>query len=65
MYTIEEACRLLKIPLKKPRVAVQGFGNVGHIAAQMLFDKRASSIIAVSDPTAASQHAVASIHTKL
>lgn len=48
MYTIEEACRLLKIPLKEARVAVQGFGNVGHIAAQMLFDKGAR-IIAASD----------------
>jgi glutamate dehydrogenase/leucine dehydrogenase len=48
MYTVEEACRWLKIPLKDARVAVQGFGNVGHIAAQMLFDKGAR-IIAVSD----------------
>jgi glutamate dehydrogenase (NAD(P)+) len=48
MYTIEEACRSLKIPLKEARVAVQGFGNVGHIAAQMLFDKGAR-IIAASD----------------
>ena len=48
MYTIEEACRFLKRPLKDIRVAVQGFGNVGHIAAQMLFDKGAR-IIAVSD----------------
>jgi glutamate dehydrogenase (NAD(P)+) len=48
MYTIEEACRLLKIPLKGARVAVEGFGNVGHIAAQMLFDKGAC-ITAISD----------------
>jgi glutamate dehydrogenase (NAD(P)+) len=48
MYTIEEACRFLKQPLKDCRVAVQGFGNVGHIAAQMLFDKGAK-IIAVTD----------------
>ena len=48
MYTVEEACRFLKIPLKDARVAVQGFGNVGHIAAQMLFDKGAR-ITAVSD----------------
>jgi len=50
MYTVEEACRLLKLPLKDLRVVVQGFGNVGHIAAQMLFDKGAR-IIAVSDST--------------
>jgi glutamate dehydrogenase (NAD(P)+) len=48
MYTVEEACRLLGLPLKDLRVAVQGFGNVGHIAAQMLFGKGAR-IIAVSD----------------
>jgi glutamate dehydrogenase/leucine dehydrogenase len=48
MYAVEEACRHLKIPLKGARVAVQGFGNVGHIAAQMLFDKGAR-ITAISD----------------
>ena len=48
MYTVEEACRILNLPLKNLRVAVQGFGNVGHIAAQMLFHKGAT-IIAVSD----------------
>jgi glutamate dehydrogenase (NAD(P)+) len=48
MYATEEACRFLNLPLKQARVAVQGFGNVGHIAAQMLFDKGAR-IIAVSD----------------
>jgi glutamate dehydrogenase (NAD(P)+) len=46
-YTIEEACRSLKIPLKDARI-VQGFGNVGHIAAQMLFDKGAR-ITAITD----------------
>jgi glutamate dehydrogenase/leucine dehydrogenase len=48
MYTVEEACRSLSLPVKNMRIAVQGFGNVGHIAAQMLFDKGAR-IIAVSD----------------
>ena len=48
MYTVEEACRFLKMPVKDARVAVQGFGNVGHIAAQMLFDKGAR-ITAISD----------------
>jgi glutamate dehydrogenase (NAD(P)+) len=48
MYAVEEACRFLKIPVKDARVAVQGFGNVGHIAAQMLFDKGAR-ITAISD----------------
>ena len=48
MYSVEEACRFLKLPLKDSRVAVQGFGNVGHIAAQMLYDKGAK-IVAVTD----------------
>ena len=48
MYTVEEACRLSRIPLKDARIVVQGFGNVGHIAAQMLFDKGAR-ITAISD----------------
>ena len=48
MYAVEEACRLSKIPLRDARVVVQGFGNVGHIAAQMLFDKGAR-ITAISD----------------
>ena len=48
MYSIEEACRFLKLQLKDARIVVQGFGNVGHIAAQMLFDKGAR-LVAVSD----------------
>jgi glutamate dehydrogenase/leucine dehydrogenase len=52
MFTIEEACRLLKLPLRGATVAIQGFGNVGGIAAQMLFDKGAK-IIAASDSTGA------------
>jgi glutamate dehydrogenase/leucine dehydrogenase len=48
MYSVEEACRFLQLPLKDARIAVQGFGNVGHIAAQMLFDKGAR-ITAISD----------------
>src|SRR5581483_3109472 len=41
MFTIEEGCRVLKQPLRDSTVAIQGFGNVGCIAAQMLFDKGA------------------------
>src|SRR5262245_24359824 len=48
MYTVEEACRLSKVPLRETRIVVQGFGNVGHIAAQMLFD-RGARITAISD----------------
>jgi glutamate dehydrogenase/leucine dehydrogenase len=48
MYSVDEACRFLKLTVKDARIAVQGFGNVGHIAAQMLFDKGAR-VIAISD----------------
>jgi glutamate dehydrogenase (NAD(P)+) len=36
MYMIREALRHLKMPVKGTSVAVQGFGNVGSVAAQLL-----------------------------
>ena len=48
--TIECACEHLRMPLKGATVVVQGFGNAGSIAAQLLFDAGAK-IIAVSDST--------------
>src|SRR5881396_733877 len=35
-FVIREACREKKIPLKGSRVAVQGFGNAGSVAARLL-----------------------------
>src|SRR5450631_2468221 len=49
-YTIECACEHLGMPLKGATVAVQGFGNAGSIAAQLLFEAGAK-IVAVSDST--------------
>ncbi|MGA8044168.1 MAG: Glu/Leu/Phe/Val dehydrogenase [Terracidiphilus sp.] len=49
-YTIQSACEHLQMPLKGATVAVQGFGNVGSITAQMLYEAGAK-IIAVSDST--------------
>ncbi len=49
-YTIECACEHLHMPLKGATVAVQGFGNAGSIAAQLLHDAGAK-VIAVSDST--------------
>jgi glutamate dehydrogenase/leucine dehydrogenase len=46
--TIECACEHLRMPLKGARVAVQGFGNAGSIAAQLLHSAGAK-VIAVSD----------------
>ncbi len=49
-YTVECACEHLHMPLKGATIAVQGFGNAGSIAAQLLYDAGAK-IIAVSDST--------------
>jgi len=48
IFTIEKAARKLGIDLNGARVAVQGFGNAGAIAARLIFDLGAR-IIAVSD----------------
>ena len=49
-YTIECACDFRGMQLKGARVAVQGFGNAGSIAAQLLHQAGAK-VIAVSDST--------------
>ena len=46
--TLESACEHLGIPMKGARVVVQGFGNAGSIAAQLLHANQAC-VIAVSD----------------
>src|SRR2546428_2815592 len=47
-FVTREACREKKVALKGARVAVQGFGNAGSVAARLLSEDGAS-IIAVSD----------------
>jgi glutamate dehydrogenase (NAD(P)+) len=47
-FVIREACREKRIPLKGARVAVQGFGNAGSIAARLLSEDGAL-VIAASD----------------
>ena len=49
-YTIQSASEHLQLPLPGARVVVQGFGNAGSIAAQMLYDA-GCKVIAVSDST--------------
>ncbi len=49
-YTIESACEHLHLSMKGATVVVQGFGNAGSVAAQMLYDAGAK-VIAVSDST--------------
>jgi glutamate dehydrogenase/leucine dehydrogenase len=47
-YTLQCACEHLKLPMKGAKVVVQGFGNAGSIAAQLL-DSNQAYVIAVSD----------------
>ncbi len=51
----ERACERLGMPLALQRCVVQGFGNVGAIAAQELADKGAS-VVAVSDVSGGVHH---------
>jgi glutamate dehydrogenase (NAD(P)+) len=48
MQVTREALRKLRMPIEGTRVAVQGFGNVGSIAADMM-ERQGMKIIAVSD----------------
>ena len=50
VYTIVEAARHLGMDLTKARVAVQGFGNAGSIAARLIGEE-GSTVVAVSDST--------------
>jgi len=50
VFCIVEAARHLGMDLKTSRVAVQGFGNAGSIAAQLIADEGAT-VVAVSDST--------------
>src|SRR5437868_849758 len=48
MFVTREALKRLRIPMKDAKIAVQGFGNVGSISAQLMHNEGAM-IIAVSD----------------
>src|SRR5207245_373976 len=48
LFTIRAACKELSINLNDATVAIQGFGNAGSIAAQLLA-KGGAKVIAVSD----------------
>ena len=45
-----EACKHLRMPIQGATVAVQGFGNVGSVSADLL-SKEGAKIVAVSDVT--------------
>ncbi|HET8625400.1 MAG TPA: Glu/Leu/Phe/Val dehydrogenase [Gemmatimonadales bacterium] len=48
MFVTREALKRLKVPVKGARVAVQGFGNVGSIAAELM-EAEGMKVVAVSD----------------
>ncbi|HET7181630.1 MAG TPA: Glu/Leu/Phe/Val dehydrogenase, partial [Candidatus Limnocylindrales bacterium] len=50
VFCIVEASRHLGIELPKATVAIQGFGNAGSIAAQLMVQEKAT-VVAVSDST--------------
>jgi glutamate dehydrogenase (NAD(P)+) len=50
MIVVKEALRALNMPLHGTTVAVQGFGNVGSTAAQLLA-KEGLTVVAISDKT--------------
>jgi glutamate dehydrogenase (NAD(P)+) len=50
VFCIVEAARHLGMDLKRARVAVQGFGNAGSIAARLIAEEGAT-VVAVSDST--------------
>ncbi len=48
MYTVDEAMRVLEMPIEGARVAIQGFGNAGLHAAELMA-QRGYTVVAVSD----------------
>ena len=49
MYTIREAAKILGIDLSKATVAIQGYGNAGQFAHQLVVDLFGAKVVAVSD----------------
>jgi glutamate dehydrogenase (NAD(P)+) len=50
MFTVKEALREVGLPLSGTTIAVQGFGNVGSVAAKLLEDE-GLRVVAISDKT--------------
>ena len=50
MLTIKEALRVIGMPLHGTKIAIQGFGNVGGVAARLLADE-GLTVVAISDKT--------------
>jgi len=52
LFVTQEACRQRNLRLEGAAVAVQGFGNVGSVAAKLL-DDAGAKVVAISDMTGA------------
>ncbi len=52
LFCVREACAHLKLPLAGARVAVQGFGNVGSVSADLMA-KEGAVIVAAADVSGA------------
>ncbi len=48
-YVVREAAKDINLKVKGASVAVQGFGNAGNVAANILHDEQGAKIIAASD----------------
>jgi glutamate dehydrogenase/leucine dehydrogenase len=48
-YVIREAAKDINLKVKGASVAIQGFGNAGSVAANLLYDEQGAKIVAVSD----------------
>jgi glutamate dehydrogenase (NAD(P)+) len=55
LFCVREACRHLDLPLAGARVAVQGFGNVGSVSADLMV-RDGAKVVAVSDVSGAVQN---------
>ena len=53
MLCVEQMCRHIGLPLEGARVSVQGFGNVGGVAADLLVRECGARIVAASDVSGA------------
>jgi glutamate dehydrogenase (NAD(P)+) len=49
MFTIREAAKLLNVNLKGATVAIQGYGNAGQFAHELMVQMFGSKVVAVSD----------------
>lgn len=49
MFTVREAAKVMDIDLKGATVAIQGYGNAGQFAHQLMIEMFGSKVVAVSD----------------